>query len=579
MAILIKGSGMAKCKKGAWKWVTWVIFLAGIVSQACLAEAQKHALLVAVGDYKAVKKLQGPKYDLSAIRGFLLDTWQLPKQNLIELVDADATKPNILKAFDQLVQNSHPGDSIFIYFSGHGTSAGDKNSRLPLPHTSGAFIPYGLDLRKRDKNDIVAQLIVGRTDLKPRLNQLDQGGRLVFFAMDACFSGNTVRSISNQQNLPARNANPFSEVSRNTGPGFGAGLGQFGQASIQTLEPYPYSQVFYLAASGEHETARDIRFEDLERYPTMDGKPHGAFTDALLRVLTGNVPADRDGDGTLTLGEIQSATRDVMRFRQYDHQPQGLPTLAEDNAHLVQRPFMKALDSAAPLASAMQSMIAEGGKLRVKLHPSAISFAAQLNTLEEVQLSQSPFDLLLLKTNAGYRAESPAGDLIAALESRTDQVENFLRYQAWLKRLLQQLPSRQPFTLNAELDGMGSASTLIQGQQLGLVAQSSAPMYLLVLDFEPNGMVNVIYPYKPSELATVPANQVLALPQLAKVKPPFGKDTLLLLGFVEKPAILDGIMAKSIGFNSMEARQLGQMLANSAGHMAYQVREVFTLPE
>ena len=44
-----------------------------------------------------------------------------------------------------LEQRSAPGDTVLIYFSGHGTSANDNNNSYDLPYATGAWVPYDLD--------------------------------------------------------------------------------------------------------------------------------------------------------------------------------------------------------------------------------------------------------------------------------------------------------------------------------------------------------------------------------------------------------------------------------------------------
>jgi hypothetical protein len=57
------------------------------------------------------------------------------------LVDRQATRRAIMDELQALEGRSQPGDHLFLYFSGHGTSPYDPN-RLPLPHSTGAFLPY-----------------------------------------------------------------------------------------------------------------------------------------------------------------------------------------------------------------------------------------------------------------------------------------------------------------------------------------------------------------------------------------------------------------------------------------------------
>ena len=75
----------------------------------------------------------------------------------------------------------------------------------------------------------------------------------------------------------------------------------------------------------------------LERFPTIDGKPHGAFSDTLLQVLNNDINADIDNNGIITYSELKKTVRNKMRLRGFDHTPQGLPSLAEDKGKLASR--------------------------------------------------------------------------------------------------------------------------------------------------------------------------------------------------------------------------------------------------
>ena len=155
---------------------------------------QKLALLVGISDYE-IEPLEGPYYDVVAMKNSLRKKMNFERNKITTLINEQATKANILSEIDKLYQVSEAGDDIFIYFSGHGTSSFDRKIRFPLPTTSGAFIPYDV-FPKQSTDKSSPKLVVGRTDLLPRLKKLDQGNRNVFVVVDACYSGNTVRGRS-----------------------------------------------------------------------------------------------------------------------------------------------------------------------------------------------------------------------------------------------------------------------------------------------------------------------------------------------------------------------------------------------
>ena len=61
------------------------------------------------------------------------------------LRDQDATHARILAEIGALERPQRAGDTVVIYFSGHGTSANDNNNAYDLPYATGAWVPYDLD--------------------------------------------------------------------------------------------------------------------------------------------------------------------------------------------------------------------------------------------------------------------------------------------------------------------------------------------------------------------------------------------------------------------------------------------------
>jgi hypothetical protein len=274
-------------------WVaraTLALALACTLSAA--AQARSLALLIGVANYGNAKwNLEGPVHDVNAMRDVLQRRWGFAPGDIRTLTDQQATRDGILAELKALQTRSAPGDDVFIYFSGHGTSALDGTLAVPVPHGSGAFVPFGIKAENQTLS--LDQLIVGRTDLLPLLQALDDGGRRVWVVSDSCYSGNQTRSVHAEDSapLPAR-AIPllvnYSEAAR-------LERDEARAAGRTAPPPYPYKNIGFLAASAEGEVAKDIRQADLRRYPTRSGKPQGAMTDALLRVLEARWRPTRTG--------------------------------------------------------------------------------------------------------------------------------------------------------------------------------------------------------------------------------------------------------------------------------------------
>ena len=151
---------------------TIITCLFGNITMA--AGAENHALLIGIGKYQQ-RTLEGPPFDVAALAGMLIAHYDFPKENIHTLVNEEAVKIRILDEIQLLTRRTRPGDRVFIYFSGHGTSRRDDLLALPLPHSSGALVPadFNASPGQTDKS-LLAQLIIGKRDLRPTLARLDR---------------------------------------------------------------------------------------------------------------------------------------------------------------------------------------------------------------------------------------------------------------------------------------------------------------------------------------------------------------------------------------------------------------------
>jgi len=164
---------------------------------ASVAAARNVALLVAVGQFRdpALKsfELRGPAVDIDSVQQTLTAQWGFAPADVRTLRDSEATHERILAEISALEQRSAKGDTVLIYFSGHGTSANADENSFDLPYATGAWVPYDLDYSSPPAAK--KSLVVGRRDLVPRLKQLDESGRWVVVVSDSCYSGQVVRSF------------------------------------------------------------------------------------------------------------------------------------------------------------------------------------------------------------------------------------------------------------------------------------------------------------------------------------------------------------------------------------------------
>ncbi|MBK8326855.1 MAG: caspase family protein [Moraxellaceae bacterium] len=142
-----------------------------------------------------------------------MDKWGFTAKGIQTLIDDQATQKNILDALESLQNRSKAGDNVFVYFSGHGTSAKNTNNNKVvklLPYASGAFIPVDFVAPKQDDRvsveDLKSSLIIGKWHLQPVFKKA-RTRPFGFVVMDSCFSGNAVRTIATAENKKMKSLN------------------------------------------------------------------------------------------------------------------------------------------------------------------------------------------------------------------------------------------------------------------------------------------------------------------------------------------------------------------------------------
>lgn len=95
-------------------------------------EGTKRALLIGINYVGQNGELSGCHNDALNIKEYLKDVHGYEEENFTYLMDDgehdDPTYDNILAAFDDLVEKSAAGDSVFVHYSGHGGRLRDDSN-------------------------------------------------------------------------------------------------------------------------------------------------------------------------------------------------------------------------------------------------------------------------------------------------------------------------------------------------------------------------------------------------------------------------------------------------------------------
>lgn len=563
--------------RGAIMALLWL----GLALLSARAQAERNvALLVGVSAYASpsVPALDGPAHDVATLRDVLMRRWGFRAEDIVTLVDAQATRARVLAEIDALARRSGAGDEVLIYFSGHGTSALDlATGELVVPHGSGALVTHDYDPLASGSEG--RGLVVGRTDLVPRLTALERGRR-VWVVMDMCFSGQAVRQ--------AQTADKAAEPWPSRGMTLPQRVASDGDAALrrrmamapggrEASPPYPYRSTVFLSAADEGETAKDVKGLMLDLWPTLDGRPHGALTDALLRVLDGRVPGDLNGDGWLDLHEVHRAVSDFMARRPYQQTPQRLPPIDEDTQALAARPVLAVRGVAGvPRLGAPQP-------LRVQAATLPAALRQRLGALPDVRLVEAAerdgADLVLRTLGDQVVVQDAAGDVLETMpQAGTERLLGQVRQLAAVSRLRQRAQQLRrgvvPASLAVEGVGQGFGGNLRVGDRLALVLRPVQPGWLVAVNVGSDGRVTPLYPVDERHDEALPAGQVWRSPP-QRVQSPAGKDLQFFVLFDRPPAELKAWMPLARQAQHDDAARgrvqamLERMLADEAGRFVF----------
>ena len=554
---------LASCS--LWCRLAFLLVVLGSVT-GTPAEAVKRALLVGVGNYvdSRVPDLQGPPHDVAALRVALVQHGGFGDENITVLLDAAATKHGILEEIGRLGGASQAGDFVLIYLSGHGTSAFNPGLLLPLPHHSGAFVPVDF-AASGSQSEQLDSLLIGARDLRPLLQAIDDKPVRGLILIDSCYSQYTSRALYA----------PESTVYRTLPTGLAAGLEDttFDAADSATeAVQYPYRHLATLSASSKKEKAEDVT--DPSR--TLDGRPHGAFTDSLLRTLREMGGADANHDGTVSNSELFAAVRARMISAAYAHSPQMQPLSSEDEntgGLLGQAAFPSPQQ---PAAAGPELRVGE--PLRIEVQGTLPQVTAAVRQSDGLVLASKASDLRVVRTDDVIRLLTAAGDQVFATNLEGALI-HALRQQLWVQQLLRTPNAAQRFQIDVRMDGY-CGETFEDNDVLGFSTRMDETAHLLLVDAAPDGTLRVLYPYYERELVALQGGQSVQVGNV-HVTPPFGIDHVVAAGFIARPPLYDARLLNGAAFSPGTAghRDLMALLqADDDPNLARQVVRVVTVP-
>lgn len=144
-------------------------------------KGDKRALIIGISDYEHdTLDLNYADDDAELFRDYLLNIEKVTPDNIIYLVNNNATAQAIYQGIDQMVKLAQKDDEIYIYFAGHGDVVNRENEKVGflLAHD----VNEGRNYRGTDG-------VVALASLNDFVNDLTTTGAKVIMALDACHSG------------------------------------------------------------------------------------------------------------------------------------------------------------------------------------------------------------------------------------------------------------------------------------------------------------------------------------------------------------------------------------------------------
>lgn len=116
-------------KKTTLLLLTFSLIIINAFSLKLFAESNKHALIIAIGNYDRAATGWSPissANDIPLIKAALTGQG-FKEENIAILQDKDADKAGIIEAFNSLLKSVKKGDYVVVHYSGHGQQISDDN--------------------------------------------------------------------------------------------------------------------------------------------------------------------------------------------------------------------------------------------------------------------------------------------------------------------------------------------------------------------------------------------------------------------------------------------------------------------
>jgi outer membrane protein assembly factor BamD (BamD/ComL family) len=119
------------------------------------SRGKNYFLGIGINDYQKFKKLFNARKDVEDVKALLCQSFYFEDKNAEIIVDAQATRRNIIKKINELRSKITEDDSVLIYYSGHGYLDGKLGFWIPADAEEGEMADY---ISNADVREIIKEI-------------------------------------------------------------------------------------------------------------------------------------------------------------------------------------------------------------------------------------------------------------------------------------------------------------------------------------------------------------------------------------------------------------------------------------
>jgi len=464
--------------------------------------AAQHALVVGINEYPQDEDLKGAVNDALLLKDALRRIWvQLPNERV--LLNEQATRTNVIRAWRDMVAQATPGDTLIFTYAGHG---GQKEDAPPID----------------EKDDLDETLILYQEEITDdELTELfaQASEYKILFVADSCHSGGLVRSTAKFCRSRFAKRSTSSPRQHNT-----RGLLRIDSKGDEK-ERLPHV-TFITAVDSDN-----IKVCESD----IEGEAHGALSWFFAKALG---EADGDQNKRLERYELDDYLSEKIVDMSGGLQTPKLQPRADSQVVVVLQ------GQGIPTPTPPTSSNLPQNKIKIKIEngtaPGGLSY---------VQTVEKGFVLRFVKNGRFTNVYNNVGDKLTTVSSqRTNEWQSLINKERLLQALSTQFDMRlRPIKIELwEGNGLHKRGEILNFNITP--ADSNARLNALTLFNLPgNGELQFLYPLKRRNHSPTIQQFPYFLPPIG-VRSPFGGDNLVAILCTHPPTRLHQLLANNAPF-------------------------------